>query len=169
LPAPFETTRVLYAGSSAEVAISETVLRWYDRVSPESSVILSRSQFAGRKLVALTVDRPVPLLDFTGFGVKPLHALVRSGIAEGIFWCDRSGYPLTQQWAAWFLSHHPAIGGFRWMSRQHNRSECYVFFDERCKATRFEPVNAPDEIEPYTDGFAVLEDCVTALGWEIEH
>jgi len=76
LPAPWDATKVLYAGSSKEVAISETVLRWHDRVGDGAAIILARSQLVGRQLVGLRWNRPLPLLDFTGFGMKPLAEVV---------------------------------------------------------------------------------------------
>ena len=73
------------------------------------------------------------LLDFTGFGMKPLAELVRMERADDIFLADASQYRLTQQWAAWFRSKYPDAAGLRWKSRQHNSSYCYVFFDDVCK------------------------------------
>jgi RES domain len=82
LPSPWNATQVLYAGSSREAAISETALRWHDRVGDAAKIILARSQIAGRQLVGIRWDHPVRLLDFTGFGMKPLAELVIDGRAD---------------------------------------------------------------------------------------
>ena len=100
--------------------------------------------------------------------MKPLAELVSDGNAEDIFLSDASQYGRTQQWAAWFRSTHPDAAGFRWMSRQHNSSYCYVFFDDICRAHSVTVVEAGEALEPGTDAFRLLEECVSALGWEIE-
>jgi hypothetical protein len=168
MPAPWDATKVLYAGSSKEVAISETVLRWHDRVGDPGEIILARSQIAGRQLAGLRWTHPLKLLDFTGFGMKRLAELVGNGNAEGIFISDASQYGRTQQWAAWFRSTHPDAAGFRWMSRQHNSSYCYVFFDDIGRTHRITVAEVGEALEPGTDAFRLLEECVSALGWEIE-
>jgi len=168
LPAPWDATEVLYAGSSPEVAISETVLRWHDRTEEGGKIILSRSQIQGRKLVALRTDGPLDLVDFTGFGMKPLTELVEDGVAEGIFLSDASSYSLTQEWGACFRSQCSRAAGFRWMSRHHNSSCCYVFFGEPCRGIKFLPSAPPEEIAVGTPGGDILQDCLGALGWEAE-
>jgi RES domain len=168
LPEPWNATAVLYAGSSREVAISETVLRWHDRVGAGARIILARSQIAGRQLVGLRWDHPLTLLDFTGFGMKPLDDMIRDGQAEDIFQSDASSYRLTQQWGAWFRSKYPDAAGFRWMSRQHNSSYCYVFFDDVCRAHRLAVVEPAEPLEPGAPAFRLLSDCLGILSWEIE-
>jgi len=50
MPAPWDATKVLYAGSSKEVAISEPSCAGTIRVGDPGEIILSRSQIAGRQL-----------------------------------------------------------------------------------------------------------------------
>lgn len=168
LPPPWNHTKVLYAGSSKEVAISETVLRWHDRVADPAAIILARSQIAGRHLVALRWNLPLQLLDLTGFGIKPLAEVIDDGRAEDIFLSDASQYRVTQQWGAWFRSKYPNAAGLRWMSRQHNSSFCYVFFADACRGCTLGVAEPPDSIEPGTQAYQLLDTCVQALGWEIE-
>jgi hypothetical protein len=168
LPAPWNATTVLYAGSSREVAISETVLRWHDRVEGGAKIILARSQIAGRQLVGLRSNRPLRLIDFTGFGMKPVAELVSDGRAEDIFLSDASQYSLTQQWGAWFRSKYPYAAGFRWMSRQHNSSYCYVFFEDTCGGLELKVTEAAESLEPGTPAFQLLAHCVEALNWEVQ-
>lgn len=168
LPAPWENTKVLYAGSSREVAISESVLRWHDRVDATAKVILARSQIAGRQLIGFRWDQPLRLLDFTGFGMKPLAELITDGQAEDIFLSDVSHYDRTRQWAAWFRSAYPDAAGLRWMSRQHNSSYCYVLFGDAFRGNNLNVTVPSEQLEPGTDAFRLLRDCVDALSWEIE-
>jgi RES domain len=97
LPSPWNATQVLYAGSTREVAISETVLRWHDRVGDAAKIILARSQIAGRQLVGIRWDHPVRLLDFTGFGMKPLAQLV--GHAHGPYLTRTRQSSWAMRWA----------------------------------------------------------------------
>ncbi len=168
LPPPWTATKALYAGSSREVAISETVLRWHDRVGDAAKIILARSQIAGRQLIGLRWDHPVRLLDFTGFGMKPLAELISDGRADDIFLCDASQYGSTQHWAAWLRSTYPDAAGFRWMSRQHNSSYCYVFFDDACHDFKLTIAEAAEPLEAGTDAFRLLQECLSVLAWEIE-
>jgi hypothetical protein len=43
LAAPWDKTRVLYAGTTLEVAIAEALLRWHGEILPGESVSLSKS------------------------------------------------------------------------------------------------------------------------------
>jgi hypothetical protein len=168
LSSPWDATKVLYAGSTKEVAISETVLRWHDRVAAGAKIILARSQLAGRQLVGLRFNRPLRLLDFTGFGMKPLAELVGDARAEDIFLSDASQYSLTQQWGAWLRSTYPDAAGLRWMSRQHNSSACYVLFEDTCSGLELKPTEAAESLEPGTRAFKLLEECLEALNWEVQ-
>jgi hypothetical protein len=168
LPVPWNATKVLYAGSSREAAISETVLRWHDRVDPAAKIILARSQIEGRQLVGLRWDQPLQLLDFTGFGMQPLAELVEDGQAEGIFLSDASHYILTQQWGAWFRSAYPNAAGLRWMSRQHNSSYCCIFFDDVCRGRKLTEVETAEHFESGSTAHSLLQLCLDKLSWEIE-
>lgn len=168
LSPPWAATKVLYGGSSKEVAISEAVLRWHDRVDDGAKIILAHSQIAGRHLVGLRWNRSLRLLDFTGFGMKPLAELVSDRRADDIFLSDASQYGSTQQWAAWFRSQYPDAAGFRWMSRQHNSSYCYVLFDDACHGFELTIAEAGEPLEPGTDAFRLLQECLSVLAWEIE-
>jgi hypothetical protein len=168
LPLPWDNTKVLYAGSTKEVAISETILRWHDRVGASAKIILARSQLAGRQLVGLRGNRPLQLLDFTGFGMKPLAELVGDARPEDIFLSDASQYGITQQWGAWFRTMYPDAAGLRWMSRQHNSSSCYVLFEDACGGLELEATEAAESLEPGTVAFRLLEQSVEALNWEVQ-
>jgi RES domain len=131
--------------------------RWHDRVGDAAKIILARSQIAGRQLVGIRWDHPVRLLDFTGFGMKPLAELVIDGRVDDIFLCDASQYGSTQQWATWFRSTYPDAAGFRWMSRQHNSSYCYVFFDDACRDFKLTITEAAEPLEGGTHAFRLLQ------------
>lgn len=67
-------------------------MRWHDRIDDGAKIILARSQIDARQLVRLRRDHPVRLLDFTGFGMKPLAELVSDGRVDDMFTCDASQY-----------------------------------------------------------------------------
>jgi len=80
------------------------------------------------------LDSPLKLLDFTGFGMKPLAELVGDGNAEGSFISDASQYGRTQQWAAWFRSTHPDAAGFSLDVRGNiTQATATFFFDDICR------------------------------------
>jgi len=78
--------------------------RVYRGTDPAARVILARSQIAGRQLIGLKWDRPLQILDFTGFGLKPLSELISDGRAEDIFLSDASQYGRLP------VRTHPAVG-----------------------------------------------------------
>jgi hypothetical protein len=100
--------------------------------------------------------------------MKPLAELISDGQAEDIFLSDASYYDRTQQWAAWFRSAYPDAAGLRWMSRHHNSSYCYVFFEDTCCDHQMSVTEAAEQLEPGTYAFHLLQECLEALSWEIE-
>jgi hypothetical protein len=100
--------------------------------------------------------------------MKPLAELVIDGRVDDIFLCDTSQYGSTQQWAAWLRSAYPDAAGFRWMSRQHNSSCCYVFFDDACRDFKLMITEAAEPLEAGTHAFRLLQECLSVLAWEVE-
>jgi len=168
LASPWHASKALYAASSPEAAISETVLRWQDRIGAGGKILLSRSQITGRTLVGLQWGRPLEVLDFTGFGLKALAELVTEGRAEDIFLAGAASYGRCQHWGSLFRSAYPNAAGFRWMSRHYNSSYCYVFYDESTQPHGFRKILINEALERGTAAFSLLEKCVTALSWELE-
>ena len=169
LPDPWASTLVLYAGSTAEVAISESVLRWHDRFTPSAPLILERSKIVGRSLVELRLRRELTLIDLTGFGLARIAALARPGKPDQLFLASQAHYGDTQSWGGWLRTQLPSAAGFRWMSRQHNSSVCYVFFDDTAPADNFEVVRAPEPLDvPTSSAHRIFLDCLRSLDWELD-
>lgn len=162
--------RHLYVGSTPEVAISEAVLRWRDRIVSPAPVILARSQIESRILTGLRARRTPTVIDQTGFGLARLLPLQSARRPQDIFLADASHYPRTQAWGAWFRGQRPDAVGIRWVSRQHNLSCCYVFFDDTPGADSFEQVGMGEHLaETRTAAYhLLLQDCLDRLGWEID-
>lgn len=169
LPSPWGNTRVLYAGSSPEVAISETILRWQDQICCDDPIILPPSAFTERRLIQLRVRKPVTIIDMTGFGLGNLLPLTAPTLPDHIFVSNRSQYSRTQAWGAWFRTQLPSAAGLRWVSRQHNRSCAYVFFEDVVGAEMFELVATPDRLDtPGSPAYQLLQRCVVSLGWTLD-
>lgn len=169
LPVPWAATQVLYAGSSPEVAISECVLRWHDHFTPGATLILEHSKIAGRSLVELRLRRGLTLVDLTGFGLARIAALAAPHKPDQLFLASRAHYDTTQSWGGWLRTQLPSAAGFRWMSRQHNSSFCYVFFDDTAPGDSFEVVRAGEPLdEPSTSAHGILLDCLRSLDWELD-
>jgi hypothetical protein len=67
LAAPWDKTRVLYAGTTLEVAIAEALLRWHGEILPGESVSLSKSGDLQHRGVARFVPtRELTLIDASG-------------------------------------------------------------------------------------------------------
>jgi hypothetical protein len=169
LPDPWAATEVLYAGSTAEVALSETVLRWHDRFTPGISLILERSKIAGRLLIELRLNRVVELIDLTGFGLGRVAGLTAPAVPDHLFLANRAHYPATQAWGAWLRTQLPLAAGFRWMSRHHNSSFCYVFFHDRVGCDTFEVVRPGEALDDSrSSAHRMLLNCLRSLGWELD-
>ncbi|MEJ1962847.1 MAG: hypothetical protein WDO56_15380 [Gammaproteobacteria bacterium] len=94
--------------------------------------------------------------------------VVPAGRAEDIFLSDAASYERCRMWGSLFRSAYPTVAGFRWMSRHHNSSYCYVFYEEPTRENVLSTNVIPDALERGTAAFALLEECVSALSWELE-
>lgn len=150
LPTPWETTKVLYGGTSLETAVAETICRWQrEVVASRRRVILSkRNDLLQRQVARFYSKRPLNVIDATGLGRALIQNIVDQvilqpkyekiwgkpprPIADDIFQCGVDEYALTQQWGAWFRSQHPDADGVQWVSRQFNVGNCIVLFEDCC-------------------------------------
>jgi hypothetical protein len=184
LGAPWATTNVLYAGTSAETAIAETLLRWQGQITPDERLILSEAeQLKPRRLAYLAPTRPLSLIDATGLGLsrieevvttvmaRPEHHTREHGpkpIADDIFQCGADEYVLTQQWAAWFRTQCPKADGIIWVSRQFNVGRCVVLFEDRCGA---ELALTSDPVALYASGSSsrrLVDRMLGQLRWGVD-
>jgi hypothetical protein len=184
LAAPWESTQVLYAGTSLETAIAEAVVRWHGEVELGEVISLSeRGDLRPRRVARFLPRRPLEFIDATGLGMKsieavvtevlkrPEHAAWKNGpkpIADDIFHCGADEYPVTQQWGAWFRSQHPRADGIQWVSRQCNVGRCLVLFEDCC-GDELRLHSRP--VQLYKMGSAerkTLERMLAQLGWGVE-
>jgi hypothetical protein len=170
LPTPWDTTRVLYAATSPEAAIAETLLRWHDDVGAGAHVELERSRFEDRYLTEVRVTRELNVIDLTGFGIAPVQATLdadRGGHrAEDIFQCSSASYETTQAWGSWFRDQKPQADGLRWMSRQFNSAAAVVLFEDRCPIGTLETYGAAESlVDRSTAANRMLREGLDALRW----
>lgn len=184
LPAPWERTNVLYAGSSLETAISEALLRWHGDVLPGEVVTRSESKFRDRGVARFVAKRELTLIDGTALGRAPIeaaisavlsrpeHAARKNGpkpLADDIFLCSPNEYDETHRWATWFRSQVPHADGLKWVSRQHNTGMCMVLFDDRC-GSDLELTGPPVPLYEKIGSAErqVLLNMLGALGWGLD-
>lgn len=115
----------LYAGSTVDVAVAETLLR---DLSPDDTGIrqLSRSKVAGRRISAIEVTADLELVS------------LRSGTDLGAVaqdtWlttCDPRDYAQSRHWAHWIRTHAKSAVGYVWLSRREPGAAAYVLFGDR--------------------------------------
>ncbi|WP_298234585.1 RES family NAD+ phosphorylase [uncultured Azohydromonas sp.] len=123
-----EVVPTLYAGTTLEVALMETVL--HDLPSPSAGFILTLDpRIEPRRVARLRTATPLRLADFTSLGLRRL-GLQRSEVIDS----HKSGYALTRQLAGWLYRSRPDLQGIWWTSRQDDRAQALLLF-----ATRLPP------------------------------
>lgn len=182
LDRPFETTRVLYGGTTLEVAIAETVLRWHDQVAPGARIELSNdAQLRDRQVTYFLAKRPLTLIDATGVGLSDIQLAVDQTIArpehqaewsarprpraEDIFLCSSNDYPVTRAWGAWFRRQRPEADGLQWVPRQFNRGVAFVLFEDRCGGVLGQYGASEDLLEPGSMQEKALDKLLRGLKW----
>lgn len=185
LPYPWESTRVLYVGTSLETAVAEALLRWQGQITPGESLLLSESaQLRPRRVAHIVPKRTLTVIDATGLGLAPIEKAIKTAlehpeyaarwsacsmpIADDIFQCGADEYSLTQAWGAWFRSQCPDADGLTWVSRQFNVGRCVVLFEDRCGgqlelAEKPRPLYAPGSPERN-----VVDRMLAQLNWGVQ-
>lgn len=124
----------LYAGTTPEVALMETVL--HDVPSPSAGFILTLSPaIESRRIARLRTAVPLRLADFTTLGLRRL-GLSRSEVIDS----DKGGYGTTQRLAQWLYAVRPELQGIWWTSRQDDRAQALVLFEPRMPPQSLDPV-----------------------------
>ena len=185
LAAPWDKTRVLYAGTTLEVAIAEALLRWHGEILPGESVLLSKSGDLQHRGVARFVPtRELTLIDASGLRLAAFEEIVTAvlersenrewkdrpkPIADDIFQCGAEEYPETQRWASWFRSQAPSADGIVWVSRQYNLGQCLVLFADRCgRRLKLDGKVVPLYGRPSSAERQVVDRMLGELGWGLE-
>jgi RES domain len=180
LGTPWQTTRVLYAGTTLEVAIAETILRWHGQV--KGPVELSNeTQLRDRQVARFRPSGELTVINATGLGLNPVQRAVDETIAlpqhasawvskpaplaDDIFQCPHTEYATTQAWGAWFRSQCPDADGIQWISRQFNVGRCLVLFEDRCGAELTQTGRSADLIAPGSPEEQTLDELLAQIGW----
>ncbi len=175
---PWRTTEVLYAGTSLEVAIAETILRWHGQIADGDPIVLSNAQLRERRVARIDPLVALDLIEASGLGLATLEqavtevvksaptsaALDPPPLADDIFQCGVEDYALTQRWGAWMRTQAPKADGITWVSRQFNRASCVVLFADRCKNVLLQS-GASVPLLDGGDNERVLDELLGQLGW----
>lgn len=114
----------LYAGSSLECAIFETVFHHVPVDAADKFVDLD--DFAVRGHGVLVPLRRLRLVNLTTDGLHRLRVPKAELIASAPI-----DYPATARWAQALHHQYPDIDGLVWMSRQRDRDQALVLFGDR--------------------------------------
>ena len=128
----------MYAGSTVDVAVAETLLR---DLSPDDTGIrqLPLPKVAGRRISAIEVTADLELVS------------LRSGTDLGavaqdtwLTMCDPRDYAQSRHWAHWIRSHAKSAAGYVWLSRREPGAAAYVLFGDRFSPSVISPTVHPD-------------------------
>ncbi|HVZ44346.1 MAG TPA: RES family NAD+ phosphorylase [Ramlibacter sp.] len=146
----------MYAGSTLDVALMETV--FHDAPRHSAGFILRMSRSNEHRRAARVAAPPMRLADFTGVGLRKL-GLARASVIDSA----KSAYPRTQLLARWVHAHPAKPRGIVWSSRQDDAGLAFVLFGDRV-AARDLAVVAGDL--PLTSGAvqAAIQALATRLG-----
>lgn len=115
----------LYAGSTVDVAVAETLLR---DLSPDDTGTrqLARPKVAGRRISAIEVTADLELVSLR-FGMD-LGTVAQD---TWLTMCDPRDYAQSRHWAHWIRSHAKSAAGYVWLSRREPGIAAYVLFGDR--------------------------------------
>lgn len=123
---------VLYAASSADAALGETLVHVDSRGALRPA---PPAEARERALSRLRIARALDLVAFCGLDLHrfPIHnrELTESG---------KRDYPNTRAWALEFRRRARRAQGIAWISRQDNRSMSFVFWADRMRGSDLVPV-----------------------------
>lgn len=140
----------LYAGSSLDVALMETVFHDTPTPSAGARVTLSRSKETRRAATFSATD--LQLVDFSAVGLRKL-GLSRTDVIDSM----KPHYPATRALAQWAYVNAPKAHGISWTSRQDDSGQAVVLFGDRVPTNALRV--ATDDL-PMVSG-AVLEAIFT--------
>lgn len=116
---------VNYCGTTGDVAILETILRF-----DVSGGVIEARQLAEKYLATVEITRDVHLIPLEGSGARPLG----EGIAVAIGNCLASDYMITRGWATILLKTHPEADGIVWISRQEMKNSAVMIWKRGSEA-----------------------------------
>lgn len=129
---------VLYAAETPEAAISETILHDV----PADGGRVDRQLVENKILSHIINTRPLRLLSLHGHGFR------RIGIAaEEVTRTVPRDYPKSVRWAE--AAFEAGFDGITWMSRHHDTSKAYVFFQRIETSSDFEVHQDQGEVKAF--------------------
>lgn len=116
----------LYCGSSAKVALMESVL--HDVPSPSDRFIYFSPGHADeeREIAGISNAKPLRLADFSTVGLRRL-GLTRGQVVDS----GKPDYPSTRLLAQWLYQNRPDVQGILWTSRQLDLGQVIILFEPR--------------------------------------
>lgn len=133
----------LYAGSTLEVALMETV--WHDAPTPSHGFhLVLKESTEPRRVGSLEPSAALHLVDLTTVGLRRL-GLTRSDVIDS----DPEDHPITRKLSAWLYENQPDAQGICWVSRQDDEGIAVVLFESRLGAVKLAVVTEDDI---FTDG-----------------
>lgn len=136
---------VLYAASTAEAAVCETLLHDV----PLQGGRLSRVKYHGRRETTLVLQRDVRLAKLMGAGLRRLSVAPQDLTAT-----SGDVYAQTVLWAQ--AAHAAGFEGLAWMSARENTAEAYVLFGDRV---------AESELQETSDGLGPFDRPGPGFRW----
>jgi hypothetical protein len=133
----------LYAGTTPEVALMETVLHDLPLHSAGHSVQIEE-RVDSRRVSSFTPSRELTLVDLSTLGLRKL-GLSRSDVID----CEKVEYLVTRRLATWLYENAPMAHGLLWTSRQDDRAQALILFETRLASVA---LDVQEEDQPFTDG-----------------
>lgn len=133
----------LYAGSTLEVALMETV--WHDAPTPSHGFhLVLNGATEPRRVGSLKPSGALRLVDLSAVGLRRL-GLARCDVIDS----DPVDFPVTRQLGAWLYENKPDAQGICWISRQNDEGRAVVLFEPRLSSVKLEVITEGDI---FTDG-----------------
>jgi hypothetical protein len=172
MPSPWHETKALYACTTLDAALHETVMRWRQMLDGPY-IVDTFSQLATRRVTMLSPRRPLKVVEASGLAVKRIDAVLGDMArafgrlptqrAEGIFGCSDCEFTTSQAWGAWLRSQSPEADGFRWSSLHRRSAMCVVLFGDRC-SDDVQAV-APAHKVAHRDMLKAVDRLLGSVGW----
>ncbi|MFJ5926209.1 RES family NAD+ phosphorylase [Kitasatospora sp. NPDC092948] len=155
----FDATRCdrfgfLYAASTPESAVCESVLRSVPFDPAGAPRLVPRAAVRGRRLSFL---RPTADLDLVSLMTgRDLAAVAQD---SWLVQAEAAEYPFTRDWGHWIRAHTaPWAQGFVWPSKREPGDRVVVLFGDRCEAAVLEETGTPAVDFDTPDGAARLDE-----------
>lgn len=118
----------LYGGSTLVGALCETLFRLEPSAGYPGRATVPKKRALRHAYALLLVRRPLRLLRLGGDNLRQL-ALLRAQLLEP----GPSHYARTARWGEALHAAFADIDGLVWRSRQHDESDCMLFFGDRVR------------------------------------